>query len=382
MADLVLGLAKSAVEGTLTAAKSAIEEEEKLKKNMQRDLMLISDEFEMMHSFLNVSKEHASDEMVRTLVRQVRNMALDVEDCIESVVLMDMKSDWWRRLLGRLGSCRACMLGAAPPTALDDAVTAIELLKSRVEAMGQRNERYMHIGGSGSKPNEKTPQQAVADATAVGILIEARDAKKKNSSPRDLIELINKNDDGLPLQVISLWGVAGDLGVASIIKKTCDNPEICQNFRCRAWVRLMHPFNPLEFIRSLLAQFYTNHCLQQGSTTVDFLKPADVMTATDAVLMEEFMKQVSHQRYLVFLEDVSSAVDWEAVRVYLPDNKTGSCIVAHTQQLEVASLCVGQSHKVLELEQFSSDHSVCVFFNEVGHPFYRFSFCHFEYIST
>jgi len=54
MADLVLGLAKSAVEGTLTAAKSAIEEEEKLKKGMQRDLMLISDEFEMMHSFLNV----------------------------------------------------------------------------------------------------------------------------------------------------------------------------------------------------------------------------------------------------------------------------------------------------------------------------------------
>jgi hypothetical protein len=82
MADLVLGLAKSAVQGTLTAAKSAIEEEEKLKKNMQRDLMLISDEFEMMHSFLNASKERATDEMVRTMVRQLRNMALDVEDCI------------------------------------------------------------------------------------------------------------------------------------------------------------------------------------------------------------------------------------------------------------------------------------------------------------
>lgn len=97
MADLVLGLAMSAVEGTLTAAKSAIEEK-KLEKNIQRDLMLISDEFEMMHSFLNVSKERGSDEMVRTLVRQVRNMALDVEDCI---VLVDMKFHrWWSPLLG------------------------------------------------------------------------------------------------------------------------------------------------------------------------------------------------------------------------------------------------------------------------------------------
>ncbi|WVZ50447.1 hypothetical protein U9M48_001699, partial [Paspalum notatum var. saurae] len=364
MADLVLGLAKSAVEGTLTAAKSAIEEEEKLKKSMQRDLMLISDEFEMMNSFLNVAKERATDEMVRTLVRQVRNMALEVEDCIESAVLVDIKkSNWWRSLL----LCR-CMLAAAPAAPLDNAVSAIELLKSRVEAMGQRNERYMSIvrgssSSSSSKPTEKTHRQAIADAAVVGILSEARDAKKKIGSPRDLTELINNIDASLPLQVISVWGAVGDLGVASIIKKTCDEPEICKNFRFRAWVKLMSPFNLHEFIRSLLAQFYTNYCPQQGSA-VDFLEPAEVMIASQDVLIKEFMKRVSDQRYLVFLEDVPSAFDWEAVRVYLPDNKKGSCIVVHTQQLEVASLCVGQSHLVLELEQFSSDHSVFVFFNE------------------
>jgi hypothetical protein len=369
-ADLVLGLAKSAVEGTLSAAKSAIEEEKKLKKHMQRDLMLISDEFEMMHSFLNVSRERASNEMVRTLVRQVRNMALDVEDCIESAVLVDMKPHWWSPLLGRLRACgsRTCGLAAPPPTALDDAVAAIELLKSRVEAMGQRNGRYMQIGDCGGPEllSEKTHQQTGADATAVGILLEARDAKgkKKNSTPRDLIKLINTEDHDLPLQVISLWGSAGDLGVASIIKKTCDDQEIRQNFTCRAWVKLTRPFNLHEFIRSLLTQFYTNYCLPQESTE-GFLQPADVITASEAALMEEFKKQVSNQRYLVFLEDVSRAVDWEAVRVHLPNENTGSCVVVHTQQLEVASLCVGQSHQVLELEQFSSAHSVCVFFNKV-----------------
>ncbi|WVZ50481.1 hypothetical protein U9M48_001727, partial [Paspalum notatum var. saurae] len=365
MADLVLGLAKSAVEGTLTAAKSAIEEEEKLKKTMQRDLMIISDEFEMMRSFLNVAKERATDDMVRTLVRQVRNMALEVEDCIESAVLVDVKkSIWWRRLL-----VSSCMLAAAaaPAAALDDAVTAIQLLKSRVEAMGQRNERYMTIvGNSGSKPStEKTHQKALADAAAVGIINEARDAKKKHGRPGDLIELINNIDDALPLQVISVWGAAGDLGVASIIKKTCDDPETCRNFRFRAWVKLMHPFNSHEFIRSLLLQFYTNYCAQKGSASTGLLlKPAEVMTATQGVLIKEFMQLVSDERYIVFLEDVPRVVDWEAVRVYLPDNKKGSCIVVHTQQLEVASLCVRQSHLVLELEQFSPEHSVLVFFNK------------------
>ncbi|CAL4991663.1 unnamed protein product [Urochloa decumbens] len=357
MADLVLGLAKSAVEGTLTAAKSAIEEEEKLKKGMQRDLMLISDEFEMMHSFLNVAKDRVTDKMVRTLVRQVRNMALDVEDCIESVVLTEIKSNWWRRLL------RFCMLANTPASALDDAVAAAELLKSRVEAMGQRNGRYWHIREPGSKLTEKKHPQAVADAAAVGILIEAREAKTKQGTPKDLIGLINKIDHTLPLQLISLWGAVGDLGVASIIKKTCDDPEVCKKFRCRAWVKLIHPFNPQELIRSLLAQFYTNNRPQQGSS-IDFLEPTDVMIATEGIVIEEFMKQVSAHRYLVFLEDVSSTVDWEAVRAYLPDKKNGSCIVVHTQQIEVASLCVGESHRVLELEKFSADHSVCVLFNE------------------
>ncbi|WVZ50535.1 hypothetical protein U9M48_001778 [Paspalum notatum var. saurae] len=307
MADLVLGLAKSAVEGMLTAAKSAIEEEEKLKKGMQRDLMLIADEFEMMNSFLNVAKERATDEMVRTLVRQVRNMALEVEDCIESAVLVDLKkSNWWRRLLRS-----RCMLAAGAAAPLDDAVAAIELLKSRVEAMAQRNERYMSIvrcSGSSSKPTEKTHRQAITD------------------------------DAG----VISVWGATGDLGVASIIKKTFDDPEVCKNFRFRAWVKLTHPFNSDEFIRSLLLQFYRNYCAQKGSTSaIDFLKPAEVMTATQGVLIEEFMKHVSDQRYLV-----------------LPDNKNGSWVVVPTKQLEVARLCVPQA------QEFSADNSDGIVFNE------------------
>ncbi|KAJ1256184.1 hypothetical protein BS78_K068100 [Paspalum vaginatum] len=330
MADLVLGLAKSAVEGTLTATKSAIEEEQKLKKSMQRDL----------HA--------ASDEMLKTQVREVRNMALDVEDCIEFAVLVDVNKIrrwWWSCLIP------SCMPAGAPVVTLNDT----------------RNERYMHIGDAtgGSKPaeNDKTHQQAVADEAATVILKEAREAKRPDS-PRDLVELINRKDDVGPLQVISVWGAAGDLGVASIIKKTCDHPKICSKFTCRAWVKLTQPFNPHEFLRSLMAQFYTNSPPQEGRP-VDMLKQMDDMMAMEATqLTEEFLKQVTDHRCLIFLEDVSSMVAWEAVRLCLPDKKNGSCIVVHTQQLEVASLVVGESHGVLELEQFSAGHSVCAFFNE------------------
>ena len=70
MGDLVVGLAKSVVEGVLTKAQSAIEEESKLRQSAQRDLVFITGEFEMMHSFLNVAnEERAKNNVVRTWVR-------------------------------------------------------------------------------------------------------------------------------------------------------------------------------------------------------------------------------------------------------------------------------------------------------------------------
>ena len=91
MADLVLGVAKSLVEGTLTKAQSAIDEESKLRQSAQRDLVFIAGEFQMMQSFLRVTTE----EQVRTnvvsitWVIQVRDLAYDVEDCIEFVIHLD-----------------------------------------------------------------------------------------------------------------------------------------------------------------------------------------------------------------------------------------------------------------------------------------------------
>jgi hypothetical protein len=94
MADL-FGLAKTVVEGTMTRVMSAMADDERVQKSVQRDLILISDEFEMMHSFLNDGAKDGvtdADDVTKTCVRQVRDMALDVEDCIDNVVHLDKES--------------------------------------------------------------------------------------------------------------------------------------------------------------------------------------------------------------------------------------------------------------------------------------------------
>jgi hypothetical protein len=274
MADLVFGLAKTAVNATVSMTKSAIEDEKKLKKSVQRDLMLISDEFEMMHAFLNVvSNERAKDDddMSRTWVRQVRDMALDVEDSIECVLQLDDDNKpncWWRTLLP------SCVLLPQEPgaAALGDAVAGIELLKARIEAMGPRNTRYIQI-------------QQIGDAAA---------CKYQQCKPVAVGELLHQQA-----------ALADSKTGSDILFEARNSAKIC---------------------------------------------PVDLVKLIDN--KEQALRVVS-------------MVEWDTIRAYLPDRNNGSCIVVHTQQAEIAGLCVGHSHRVCELEQFSADHSVCVFFNKV-----------------
>lgn len=158
------------------------------------------------------------------------------------------------------------------------------------------------------------------------------------------------------LRVISVLGTGSDLEKMTI-KKAYDDLETCKSFKCRAWVKLVHPFNPIDFIRSLLVQFCKN-CCQEQENILDVLV---VTMAADNTLIKEFMKQISH-KFLVVMEDVSTMVAWEAVRGYQPDKKNGSCIIVHTRRSEIARSCVGHRHQVSELEKLSAGHSVHVLF--------------------
>ncbi|KAM0891421.1 hypothetical protein ACQ4PT_026418 [Festuca glaucescens] len=269
MAEFALGLTKTAVEGTVSRVKSAIDEEAKLKVRVQNDLVFITGEFQMMQSFLNVAnKERAKNEVVRSWVRQIRNLAFDVEDCVELVVSLDVKSGWswlWRLLPG-------CV---APPRPLDQAVTEIQQLKARVEDVSHRNTRYNLISDSGSDSTsskhalvrnissmapELIPANDVASASSstFQILLEVWEAAGKMQRDKgDLRKLLA--NEGSDLEVISLWGSpAADLGTTSILRTVYNDPKICEDFKIRAWVKLMHPFSPHKFLKRLLTQLCAN----------------------------------------------------------------------------------------------------------------------------
>uniref|UniRef100_A0ACD5WFR3 Uncharacterized protein n=1 Tax=Avena sativa TaxID=4498 RepID=A0ACD5WFR3_AVESA len=276
MAEFALGLTKTAVEGTLIRVKSAIEEEAKLKVRVQNDLLFISGEFQMMQSFLKLAnKERAKNEVVLTWVRQIRDLAFDVEDCVEFVVHLDKPSrwDWVRRLASSFLVCMS-------PLLLDMAVAEIKQLRTRVEDISQRNTRYNLITNVEDDPkpaaviyvsSPPVPELMLpatagnTSSTTFRVLSKVWEAMgKKRHIMGGLKRLIN--NEGSHLEVISLWGStsAAHLWVTHAFREAYNDPEICRQFSCRAWIKLVHPFNPDDFLRSLLTQLYATSSHHQA----------------------------------------------------------------------------------------------------------------------
>jgi hypothetical protein len=376
MEATVLSLAKSVMSQVAGQAKSIIAEEVALQLGVHRDLVFINDEFEMMQNFLMAADEQEAGGaekknrqlVVQTWVKQVRDLGYDVEDSLLDYALhlekpppsscsCSCSCSWWR-FLSTLRRRRAI-------------AKEIKDLKARVEDVSHRNLRYRLIEDpTSSKPPPPPADSAAAAAAAsvFGIIHGARreaavDDEQAKTKQVDLAELITKENK--ELMVISVWGTCSDAGKMSTIRKAYDDAKVTGKFTCRAWVKLAHPFNPAEFLQSLVRQFYGNNSRalikprRQGRTMGVHISRN--MASEQAKLEDKYDEHVNNHTYMIVIEDLSTVTEWDWLRLYLPDKSNGSRIVVSTQQIELASLCVGEPNQVSELKQFSSDQTLYAF---------------------
>ncbi|KAI4983335.1 hypothetical protein ZWY2020_023827 [Hordeum vulgare] len=137
MESTAVSIGKSVLKGALGCAKSGIMEEVAMELGVQHDKAFITDELEMMQSFLMEAHGDERDELSKVAtnwINQVRDVAYDVEDGLEDVVLRVHGRTWW----------------GIPRTLLDRRHVAEQMkeLRAKVEDVGQRNPRYRIIDGA------------------------------------------------------------------------------------------------------------------------------------------------------------------------------------------------------------------------------------------
>nr|CAB3456033.1 unnamed protein product [Digitaria exilis] len=339
-----LSVGKSVLSGALSYAKSTIAQEVALQLGVQRDQAFIRDELEMMLAFLMAAHEERDEhKVVKTWVKQVRDVAYDVEDCLQDFAVR----------LGR--TSRWCFLRTL--VVRRRVATRMKELRAKVEDVSQRNVRYQLIKGTRPKPATGAVASVISGATKFGIE-EAR--RQKDKAKVDLSQLINEGNTDL--RVISVWGANGLLGQTALVKGEYDNMKRRKRFNLYAWVRIVHPFSALDFLQCIMRQFYQT-CFEEPVKTQEqtnigaqVLKKMGAMKQDE--LVDAFIRHVNENSYLIVLNDLSTIEDWDAIKEYFPNNNKGSRIIVSTEHGEVASLCAGQESVVSELKQSSIDESI------------------------
>ncbi|KAF7082195.1 hypothetical protein CFC21_086076 [Triticum aestivum] len=385
MEATAVSVGKAVLDGALGYAKSKAAEEIALQLGVERDVDFIKDELQMMQSFLmTADEEQSQNKVLTTWVKQIGVLAYKVEDNLMDFGLHSEKKPFMWCIPRNPGDRRRI-------------AKEVKELRAKVEDVSNRNLRYRLIKeSSGSKSTMAEEQASIATAAMFGIN-EARLAALEHtkSSEVDLHQLITSKD--VDLRVIAMWGTSGDIGKTSAIQEVYDDPKVLKRFGFCAWIRLMHPFNPQEFLRSLVRQFYENSHDEVGKPSFnpqEFLrsfvrqfyenphdeigKPeqetsvgANVLAKMEKMdqsdLVRVFNAQLCKNSYLVVINDLATIEEWHCIKKYFPDNKKQSRIIVSTQQAEIARLCTEKPYQVSELKQLSCDQTFYLFHKKAMH---------------
>ncbi|KAM0862272.1 hypothetical protein ACQ4PT_045390 [Festuca glaucescens] len=342
--NTAISLGKSVLNRAVRYAESAVAKEAALHLGIQRDQTFITDELEMMQGFLMTAHDDRDNHnrVVKIWVKQVRDVAYDVEDCLQDFAVRVMvRRSWWRiprKLLHRRRVAKK-----------------MKELRAKVEDVSQRNLRYHLIKGSGSKPIS-TEEQSVAIASATKSDID--EVRRQNDKAKlALLRLISKKDDGLKVIAVSGKNTVG-LVETSVVKRAYEDPRIHKKFECCAWIRLLQPFNLTKFLQSIVRQFYVNYLQQakqreKNPTDAQVLRRMGMMNEVD--LANEFKRYINEKSYLIVLDDLHTIEEWGRIKTCFPQSKKGSRIIVLAEQVEVASLCVGTENVAPEHKQLFPD---------------------------
>jgi hypothetical protein len=359
MEATAVSLARSVLDGVLSSAGAAVADEVARLLGVPREVDFIRGELEMMRSFLRVASAHpeaaaARNDTVRTWVKQVRDLAHDVEDCLLDFALY----------ADRASASRA---GSWLPGAVAERrriAARIRDLRASVEALNQRNLRYhiaavdrdgrcsLHAHAAAPRAEEQPPPVVPVpdqddDASSAELAFLEADIVGRRDDKEELTRMISGG--GRAVGVVSVWGMGG-MGKTSLVRTVHNDPVLLDEFDCGAWITVPHPLDSADAFRRRLRK-------ELG------LQAPDQNVA-------EYLRE---KRYLVVVDDLHSQEEWEIIcQVFLfhnhqlVENRKGSRIIVTTRREDVARHCAGhvagwhgQVYELKPLEERESMDLLC-----------------------
>ncbi|XP_020169269.1 disease resistance protein Pik-2 [Aegilops tauschii subsp. strangulata] len=328
------------------------------------EIQELKDELESMTACLrDLADSDDHNEQTRTWMKQVREVAFDVEDCMDRFCHHLSKHHGDRQ--GLLEYLNRMFNMVRTLSVRHKVATDIQGLKSRAQKVSDRKQRYtytLHEAGRSRKgldspyshPDnlERWLPAIRGDGSGLVGMGNMTDA---------VVELLNNEQRQAAAghRVLSIVGFGG-LGKTTLATTVYNTPKL-GGIQCRAFVPVSQTYDVRSLLESMLKQLSASAEKDKNDDPLKNIKDWNKRQLSDNI-----KKQLDGKRYLIVLDDVWRAAAWDQLNVAIPrDNNKGSIIIT-TRSHEVAkNCCTSPNDPVYEMKRLQEGDSEKLFFKTV-----------------
>ncbi|KAL5199552.1 hypothetical protein ABZP36_020755 [Zizania latifolia] len=355
MAATVVSMALSLLGSAISKASSAAAEEMSLIMNVQTEIWYIKDELKTMQAFLNAAElMKEKNELLKVWAGQVRDLAYDIEDCLDEFRLHLKRHSQLQQLKKLKHRHRIAIM--------------IRNLKSRAEDVGNRNRRYKLVHIMPDISTDKMDYTEDIRNLSVNNIDEG--ALLGLDGPKDkVLDLLDIDNSIGPAKVVSVVGMGG-LGKTTLAKKVSKSNSILNSFSRHAWITVSQSFDKKELLIDMMLKLMVmGHDssdkypkdLQRKQSSKEFgskrveeiehqglskeqqvqIKRAKLRSKQVEELISELTQELREVRYFVVLDDLWKKDHWDWInRMAFPvNNNKGSRIIVTTRDAGLAEMC-------------------------------------------